>query len=270
MAVRSEGFPRARFQILVPVLVLVLVLLSCSGSTADHTSDALLKFKSSLSNSDALASRDPQAAPPCAGETSEWAGVLCSAGHVRGLRLENMGLKGSGAGPAINALGHLPRLRSLSLMNNTLTGPAPDLRPLRRLRSAYLSYNHFSGEIPDDGFAGMRFLRKIILSNNELGGTLPSSLVTLPRLEVFMADHNKFYGKIPDFGQKNLTRINVSYNDLEGPIPEGLAKMDSSSFSGINCKFEILISFLNESRQLFIFELYKIYKNVSTYVLGGI
>jgi len=117
-------------------------------------------------------------------------------------------------------------------MNNTLTGGFPDLKKLGSLRSVYLSYNHFAGEIPSDCFSGLRFLQKVLLSNNELEGEIPSSLAELPRLVVFRADGNKFSGKIPDFRQQSLKKINISNNDLEGPIPQSLSKMDLTGFSG--------------------------------------
>ena len=204
---------------------------SSAAAVPDLTvSDALLRFKNSLSNGDApLASWNPQAAPPCDGNRANWVGVLCSNGNVRGLQLESMGLEGA---VDVSSLASLPHFRTLSFMNNTLIGPVPDLKRLSRLRSVYLSYNHFSGEIPGDCFSGMRFLKTVLLSNNELEGEIPSSLAELPRLVVLRADGNKFSGKIPDFGQQSLKRINVSNNELEGPIPQSLSKMDLTAFSG--------------------------------------
>lgn len=219
------------FLVLSCLTLLIMRPSSTAGVPETAVSDALVQFKNSLANGAApLASWDPQAAPPCAGNRANWAGVLCSsAGDVRGLRLESMGLEGA---VDVAPLASLPHLRTLSFMNNTLIGAVPDLKRLGRLRSVYLSYNHFSGEIPGDSFAGMRFLKKVLLSNNELEGKIPPSLAELPRLVVLRADGNKFSGKIPDFGQQSLKRINVSNNELEGPIPQSLSKMDLSAFSG--------------------------------------
>jgi Leucine-rich repeat (LRR) protein len=115
---------------------------------------------------------------------------------------------------------------------NTFAGPMPDVKKLSALRSLYFSYNHFSGEIPDDAFEGMGSLKKVFLSNNEFTGKIPSSLASLHRLMLLGLDGNKFEGQIPDFQQKGLKKLNVSNNDLMGPIPASLSKMDSNSFLG--------------------------------------
>ncbi|EXC33647.1 Probably inactive leucine-rich repeat receptor-like protein kinase [Morus notabilis] len=214
------------------ILIFLFVVLSCSvvisSAAPDSAVDALMRFRNSLSDSKSLANWDPQTAP-CNGNRANWVGVLCFHGNVRGLQLENMGLKGIAD---VASLALMPHFRTLSFMNNTLIGPIPDLKKLSRLRSVYLSYNHFSGEIPDDCFSGMRFLKKVLLSNNEFEGKIPSSLVGLAKLVVLRLDGNKFEGRIPSFGQQSLKRINVSNNALEGSIPDTLNKMDSSAFSG--------------------------------------
>ncbi|KAF3432316.1 hypothetical protein FNV43_RR27056 [Rhamnella rubrinervis] len=210
-----------------------IVLSSCSfmssfGEPENADSDALLSFKDSLSNTKALSSWKPSVSP-CNGNRGNWIGVLCFNGQVRGLQLENMGLKGM---LDLNYVASMPHLRTLSIMNNTFTGSMPHLKKLSTLRSVYLSYNHFSGEIPGDAFLGMRFLKKISLNNNEFAGKIPSSLTALPRLTELRLDDNKFQGQIPDFQQPSLRRLNVSNNDLDGPIPTTLSKLDASSFSG--------------------------------------
>lgn len=208
-----------------------IILLSCSfmsSSFAGSDSDALLSFKDSLSNTRALSSWTPSA-EPCSGNRANWIGVLCFNGTVRGLQLENMGLKGM---VDLNYLVSMDSLKTISFMNNTFVGTMPDLKRLKWLRSVYLSYNHFSGEIPDEAFLGMRFLKKVLLANNEFSGKIPSSLTALPRLSELRLDGNKFEGQIPDFHQPSLKRLNVSNNGLKGPIPTSLSKMDVTSFSG--------------------------------------
>ncbi|XP_035539646.1 pollen receptor-like kinase 4 [Juglans regia] len=62
-------------------------------------------------------------------------------------------------------------------------------------------------------------------------GSIPTSLITLPKLLELRLEDNHFYGQIPDFQQESLNYFNVSGNGLEGPIPNSLSGMDSSSFS---------------------------------------
>lgn len=211
---------------------LFLLISSCmvlSVHAAPSDAETLLQFKRSLTSATALHNWVPSV-PPCENHKSNWAGVLCLHGHVRGLRLENMGLKGD---VDVDPLVSLTRLRTLSFMNNTLVGPWPSvISKLWSLRSLYLSYNHFSGEIPDDAFTGMKFLKKVFLTNNEFNGQIPSSLASLSRLMELRLDGNKFKGHVPDLRMDTLKRLNVSNNVLEGPIPKSLSHMDPSCFSG--------------------------------------
>ncbi|XP_027341948.1 pollen receptor-like kinase 4 isoform X2 [Abrus precatorius] len=167
--------------------------------------------------------------PPCYGDIPNWVGLVCKNDRVWGLRLERMGLGGI---LNMEFLSSMPALRTLSLMNNTFVGPLPNVKMLTNLRSLYLSYNHFSGQIPDNVFAGLHKLRKVYLANNEFTGKIPSSLATLPSLLILRLDSNKFEGQIPQFQHNNLTIINLSNNDLEGPIPINLRNFDAASFSG--------------------------------------
>ncbi|RDY11307.1 Pollen receptor-like kinase 4, partial [Mucuna pruriens] len=214
--------------------VVVLVLTSICSCTAEMSSDAeaLRKFRDSLTNVVALSSWDPSInpKPPCSGNTPNWVGLFCIKDKVWGLRLENMGLTGN---IDVNSLASVTGLRSISLMNNTFVGPLPNIRLMPNLKALYLSFNHFSGQIPDDIFTGLHKLRKLYLADNEFSGLIPSSLANLPSLLILRLDSNKFRGQIPQFGKhKNLKIINLSNNDLEGPIPANLSNFDASSFSG--------------------------------------
>lgn len=57
------------------------------------------------------------------------------------------------------------------------------------------------------------------------------SLVELPRLVDLELRRNGFEGRIPDFLQENLT-VNLSNNNLEGPIPVSLSNQNVNSFLG--------------------------------------
>ncbi|KAG5592112.1 hypothetical protein H5410_042626 [Solanum commersonii] len=87
--------------------------------------------------------------------------------------------------------------------------------------------NHFSGELPDDIFTGMKFMRRILMANNEFTG----SLLGIPKLIELQVQDNQFDGTIPAFAQQDL-RLNVANNRLEGPIPPQLSSQSASSFEG--------------------------------------
>lgn len=113
-----------------------------------------------------------------------------------GLRLEYLGLQGSA--PNISALIALTGLRVLSLANNNLTGPFPDVSRLAVLKMFYLSWNKLAGDTPDDAFVPIRGLRKLELSGNAFIGPIPSSIMSL-RLVVLQLARNRFEDPLPNF-----------------------------------------------------------------------
>lgn len=213
------------------LIVLIVILLNVADvrSSEKSESEILLKFRESLVNNEALSDWN-DTKPPCkATSGGNWKGVLCINGTVTGLRLENMGLKGS---IDVESLQELPSLITISLMNNDFDGSLPDLKKLASLKTMYFSNNKFSGTIPSNAFEGMSSLKKIHLANNAFSGQIPSSLASLSRLVELNLEHNQFSGEIPNFNQKRWLLFNVSNNLLEGQIPSNLKSFDSSSFAG--------------------------------------
>ncbi|KAF3437273.1 hypothetical protein FNV43_RR20026 [Rhamnella rubrinervis] len=198
-------------------------------SSGASESDALLKFKNTLQNSDQALASWNSSTPPCSGDNANWAGVLCEKEKIWGLKLENMGL----TGPIdVNSLKDVAGLRTISLMNNKLDGSFPDLGQLGALKSLYLSDNQFSGQIANEMFLKTQSLKKLHLAHNQFTGEIPQSLRFLPKLMELRLEGNKFQGEIPNFLQKKWLSFNVSNNGLDGRIPTSLQHMDKSSFSG--------------------------------------
>ena len=190
--------------------------------------EILLKFKQSLANTGALNNWNTSTLP-CKGDKRIWAGVLCSEDRVWGLQLENMSLSG---GIDIDTLLKLPQLRTLSFMNNSFSGPLPPINKLGWLKSLFLSYNNFSGEIGDDAFKGMMSLKKVYMGHNSFSGRVPQSLADLPKLLEVSLENNQFVGHVPNFKSRNLKLLNLSSNFVDGPLPPSLRQMNSSSFFG--------------------------------------
>ncbi|KAI3455751.1 hypothetical protein Pfo_012414 [Paulownia fortunei] len=210
------------------LIIFVLVVSFWLSDAQENESEALLNFKSSLSNADpALAHWNPSTTP-CSGNSGNWVGVLCFNGYVWGLQLENMNLKGQ---IDVNSLVPLRFLRTLSFMDNSFEGIMPDWRKLGALKSLFLSNNHFSGQVPEDAFRGMTSLKKVHMANNNFTGHIPASLES-PKLIELRLENNQFTGTIPAISSEHLKVLNVSNNQLEGPIPAPLINMDPSSFSG--------------------------------------
>ncbi|KAK7263174.1 hypothetical protein RJT34_30759 [Clitoria ternatea] len=160
----------------------------------------------------------------------EWQGVKCAQGRVVRFVVQGLGLRGPFPP---NTLTRLDQLRVMSLRNNSLFGPIPDLSPLTNLKSLFLDHNHFTGSFPPS----ILFLHRLLtlsLSNNNLTGSIPVQLNLLDRLISLRLNSNNFNGTLPPFNQTALRSFNVSSNNLTGPVPvtPTLTRFDAPSFSG--------------------------------------
>lgn len=158
----------------------------------------------------------------------KWKGVYCSNSRAVRVVVENMNL--GGVFPP-DSLSCLAELRVLSLQNNSLTGPIPDLSGLVNLKVLFLSHNYFSGGVPPS-ISALHRLKTVDLSNNMLSGSIPLSLNGLDRLYYLRLDFNRFNGSVPPLNLSALTVFNVSHNDLAGAIPvtPTLSRFNTSSF----------------------------------------
>jgi len=67
------------------------------------------------------------------------------------------------------------------------------------------------------------YMLRIDLSNNNLKGTLPSSLANINALERLALSDNEIYGEIPSFNETNLRELNLTRNKFSGTISPSLA-----------------------------------------------
>ncbi|KAL9237995.1 hypothetical protein vseg_012478 [Gypsophila vaccaria] len=130
------------------------------------------------------------------------------------------------------SLTQLDQLRVLSLKNNSLSGPIPDLSSLVNLKGLYLQFNRFVGRFPPS-IKTLHRIRTVDLSHNMLTAELPAWLTELDRLYCFRVEVNRFSGAVPPFNQTTLSVFNVSSNNFSGPVPvtSTLTHFGSSSFS---------------------------------------
>ncbi|KAK4275591.1 hypothetical protein QN277_018646 [Acacia crassicarpa] len=143
-------------------------------------------------------------------------------------------------------LGNLTKLMKLSLSHNNFSGNVPsnirslsqleilelaannfngsvtrELGELKGLRVLNLSKNKFDESIPLE-FGELQELEQLDLSDNLLIGTIPSSLGMLPKLQLLNLSHNNLTGTIPSSFSGSMSAlfdVDISYNQLEGPIP---------------------------------------------------
>ncbi|XP_010271102.1 PREDICTED: serine/threonine-protein kinase BRI1-like 2 [Nelumbo nucifera] len=120
-----------------------------------------------------------------------------------------------------------PNLLNVNLAHNNLTDFIPDnlLVGSHNLQVLDLSVNNLTGSI-----AGLKLdnscngLLHLDFSENQLMGTIPSSLSSCTNIKNLNLSFNLFSGDIPtSFGLlRNLQRLDISHNHLTGSIPSEL------------------------------------------------
>lgn len=121
------------------------------------------------------------------------------------------------------AIGNLRELLGLNLSGNAFTGTVPaGIGNLTKLQSLDLSSNQLSGSLPESLSLLQSLKQGLNLSHNAIEGLIPSSLGFLSNLTALDLSFNKLSGAIPDSiaNMTSLLLLNVSMNDLEGPVPE--------------------------------------------------
>ncbi|PIA52857.1 hypothetical protein AQUCO_01000611v1 [Aquilegia coerulea] len=226
LSMQKTKHPHEMFTLLLFLKLLYLSLPLQSSSLPVIPSDALslLAFKSKADLSNKLSFTLHKRYDFC-----NWVGVECVQKKVVRLVLEGFALNGVFES---NTLSHLDQIRVLSLQNNSLTGPIPDLSQLINLKSLFLNHNLFSGFFPSSVLSLYR-IRIIDLSYNNLTGFIPIELTHLDRIDYLQLNSNHFNGTIPPFNQSLLQTFNVSDNNLIGAIPvtNTLLRFNVSSFS---------------------------------------
>ncbi|XP_057487291.1 protein STRUBBELIG-RECEPTOR FAMILY 3-like isoform X2 [Actinidia eriantha] len=101
-----------------------------------------------------------------------------------------------------------------------------DLGSFSSLNKIDLSNNHIGGSIPSNLPVTMQ---NIFLSANQFNGSIPSSLSTLTQLSAMSLNENRLTGEIPDAFQFliGLINLDLSSNNLSGRLPTSLKNLSS-------------------------------------------
>ena len=143
--------------------------------------------------------------------------------------LVTLNLKSSGLrGKFKKSILCLPSIQEIDVsFNDELQGQLPELSCSTSLRILDLSACGFEGEIPTMSFSNLTDLTSLTLSYNHLNGSIPSSLIKLPRLTSLDLYRNKLSGRIPNVFQTSnkFQVLDLSDNKFEGELPTSLSNL---------------------------------------------
>ncbi|CAK9158929.1 unnamed protein product [Ilex paraguariensis] len=118
-------------------------------------------------------------------------------------------------------------INSITLNGANLGGElGENLISFSSIRSIDLSNNHIGGNIPSNLPVT---LQNFFLSDNNFSGSIPSSLSSLNQLSAMSLNNNYLTGEIPDSfqGLTILVNLDLSNNNLSGPLPPSLQNLSS-------------------------------------------
>ncbi|KAH0728962.1 hypothetical protein KY289_000150 [Solanum tuberosum] len=181
-------------------------------------------------------------------------GIPESFGHLTSLQLLYM-RDTNLSGPILTPLWNLTNIESLVLSLNHLEGSISHFSIFEKLKWLSLGNNNFDGQLELLSFnrswtqlefldfssnsltgpipfnvSGLRNLKRLFLSSNNLNGTIPSWIFSLSSLEVLDLSNNTFSGKIQEFKSNTLSQVELTQNQLQGPIPNSLLNQRRLNF----------------------------------------
>ncbi|KAG6546889.1 hypothetical protein Mapa_011505 [Marchantia paleacea] len=114
----------------------------------------------------------------------------------------------------------------LQLNNNYFSGPLPATMTAPMLRVLMLSSNQLVGTVPES-VGNLAALQTFHAADNQLTGYIPSTICNIPALSVIDVSVNYLMGSIPATlaNCTNLSRLDLSKNDLVGEIPPVLVDL---------------------------------------------
>ncbi|KAK6943460.1 Leucine-rich repeat-containing N-terminal, plant-type [Dillenia turbinata] len=144
------------------------------------------------------------------------------------------------------SMSDLTNLLYIDFSTNTFTGPIPSFSMSKNLTEIILSHNQLTGSVPSTYWEGFQRLVNVDMRNNSLQGRVPLSLFSLPSLQQIQLSYNLLNGQINEVinpsSFSSLNTIDLQSNKLTGPIPKFFFKFQKLSV--------LLLSFNSFSGQI--------------------
>ncbi|BFG29862.1 hypothetical protein CerSpe_161360 [Prunus speciosa] len=173
----------------------------------------------------------------------DWHHLTRNFKSLRALYLSNCSFVGS----YLAFVGNLTQIKRLDLSSNSFGGQIPWslFLNLERLVSLNLCGNNYVGQFPevDSNSTSIsslydfskqqlvgpipRHLTDLYLYGNQLNGTIPSWLGSLPSLEGLALGSNQLSGNIIEFQSRSLSWLDLNDNKLDGLIPRSIFELEN-------------------------------------------
>ncbi|TVU07411.1 hypothetical protein EJB05_47465, partial [Eragrostis curvula] len=138
-----------------------------------------------------------------------------------------------------HSLANCSSLHTLILSRNNLDGelPATLFSSLPRLATIDLQMNSLTGVIPP--FAKVTSLKYLCVTENFLSGSIPPSIGNVSSLHSIFLGQNKFTGQIPERFTHipELISLDLSFNRLSGHVPSSIYNKSSLKYLNVGSNF---------------------------------
>ncbi|KAD6455153.1 hypothetical protein E3N88_09859 [Mikania micrantha] len=129
-------------------------------------------------------------------------------------------------------------LKTLDMSSSGLRSlPLNEVPNLPYLEVLILSRNNLNGTLPMEALASFHHLKSLDLSYNKFVGSIPSTIKSLSSLQVVSFTHNALNGSLFNDGfcdLKNLHELDLSDNMFDGNLPQCFSGLSSLKFFDIS------------------------------------
>lgn len=142
-----------------------------------------------------------------------WQGVVCIGSNIDSIIFNAANLEGQ-----LGSLGNFTSITTINLSNNNIGGTIPEDLPVT-LQHFFMSDNQLTGSIPTS-LSMLQSLTDMSLNDNHLDGKLPDAFGSLTGLVNFDISSNNFSGSLPpSLGSlSSLTTLHMQDNQLSGTL----------------------------------------------------